>query len=83
MSGRAFVVSGGCVVSAGSGSGGRTLIVSLRIESAVVRTTGAAGGRGRCCAGAGGGVGVAVGAGAGGSVTLPVRVVPTWRNSTG
>src|SRR6185437_1918215 len=38
---------------------------------------------GRAGGGTAAGAGVGGGAGAGGRVTVPVRVVPTWRNSTG
>lgn len=55
-------------------------VLSTRVVSGFGRTTG---GRGLGLAGGGAAAGGGVGAGVGGSVTVPVRVVPTWRNSTG
>src|SRR5437867_5336759 len=74
---RSVVSGAGRVVSA------RAFVVSARVVSGAGRTTG---GRGLGRAGGGAGGATGVGAGGGGSVTVPpppVRVVPTWRNSTG
>ena len=57
-------------------------VLSTRVVSGLGRTTG---GRGLGLADGGAAAGGGVGADVGGSVTVPVpvRVVPTWRNSTG